>query len=227
MKHSKSSRRNFLKGSALATLGATVAGVPTGKAVAADLSTEAVTLPSGIVIPGDDSVTRPRPADQKPVHDLTTQPLEKVRVAVIGLNRGMAHVDAALGIEFAEVVAVCDWREDRAKRAAAECEKRSGKAPAIYGGTEHIWEQMVQRDDIDAVYIATPWHWHVPMAVGAMEHGKHAFTEVPAAVTIEDCWQLVDASERTRRHCVLLENCCYGENELFVSTWPVKECSAN
>ena len=75
---------------------------------------------------------------------------------------------------------------------------------------------MVEREDVDVVYIATPWEWHVPMCLRVMHHGKHAFVEVSAAVTVEQCWQLVDTSERTQRHCVLLENCCYGENELFV-----------
>ena len=216
MKNLNSSRRDFLKASTLATLGASVTLGATREAAAADVTTESVTLPSGIVIPGDDSVTRPRPPGQKPVHDLTTPPLEKVRMAVIGLNRGMSHVAAGLKIEFCEITAVCDLREDRAKHAASEIEKTSGKAPAVYSGTEHIWEKMVERDDIDVVYIATPWAWHVPMALGAMEHGKHAFVEVAAAVTVDDAWKLVDTSERTQRHCSLLENCCYGENELFV-----------
>jgi hypothetical protein len=216
MNNKNSSRRDFLKASALAGLGASAASLSTTNAAARDISTEPVTLPSGIVIKGDIGVTRPRPNGQKPVHDLTTQPLEKVRVGVIGLNRGMAHVEACLKIEFCEVVAVCDWRDDRAQHAAKECQKAGAKAPAIYSGTEHIWEKMVEREDLDAVYVATPWAWHVPMALGAMEHGKHAFVEVAAAVTVDDAWKLVDTSERTRRHCVLLENCCYGENEMFV-----------
>src|SRR5438270_4680375 len=128
----------------------------------------------------------------------------------------MVHVNSCLNIEFANVVAVCDWRNDRANEAADVCAKKTGKRPAVYGGTEDIWEQMVERDDIDAIYIATPWNWHVPMALRSMEHGKHAFVEVPAAVTLDDCWRLVNVSERTQRHCVMLENCCYGENELFV-----------
>src|SRR5581483_9072433 len=118
--------------------------------------------------------------------------------------------------EFAEVVAVCDVLEDRVKRAADACVQKHGKQPAVYSGTEQIWEQMVDREDLDVVYIATPWEWHVPMALRTMERGKHAFVEVAAAVTVDDCWQLVDTSERTRRHCGLLDNCCYGENELFV-----------
>lgn len=208
MNKSNLSRRNFLKASALAGVGASLAGVSQA-AAPLEPSTAIASLT-------DISLTRPRPAGQKPVNTLTTKPLEKVRVAVIGLHRGMTHVQSCLGIEFAEVVAVCDLRNERAVHAADVCEKASGKRPAIYGGTEHIWEQMVDRDDIDAVYIATPWEWHEPMAVRTMERGKHAFVEVAAAVTVDDCWRLVDTSERTQRHCVLLENCCYGQNELFV-----------
>ena len=75
---------------------------------------------------------------------------------------------------------------------------------------------MLQRDDIDAVYIATPWVWHTPMAVETMEHGKHALVEVPAALTIDECWQLVETSERTRLNCMMMENVCYGREELMV-----------
>ena len=208
MNKSNLSRRNFLKASALAGVGASFAGVSTAAPPVAPSSGGAST--------SDISATRPRPAGQKPVHDLTTKPLERVRVAVIGLHRGMTHVDSCLGIEFAEVVAVCDIIDDRAKAAADRCEKKSGKRPVIYSGNENVWEQMVDRDDIDAIYIATPWRWHVPMALRTMERGKSAFVEVAAAVTVDDCWRLVDTSERTQRHCVLLENCCYGENEMFV-----------
>lgn len=213
MKDSNSSRRDFLKTSALAGLGAALAGcaAPAGRSEAG-----AVTLPSKIVLNPNMSVTRPRPAGQKPVDALTTAPLEKVRVAFIGLNRGMTHVNACLHLEFVEVVAVCDLREDRTKHAAEACAAKNGRQPAMYSGTENIWEQLVDRDDIDVVYISTPWAWHVPMALRAMERGKHAFVEVAAAVTVDDCWKLVDTSERTQRHCVMLENCCYGENELFV-----------
>ena len=208
MNESNLSRRNFLKASALAGVGASIGGV--------SQSAEPLAPSTAITSLADLSQTRPRPAGQQPVNNLTTKPSARIRVAVIGLNRGLTHVESCLGIEFAEVVAVCDWHNERAVHAADVCEKKSGKRPAIYGGTENIWEQMVERDDIDAVYIATPWEWHVPMAMRAMERGKCAFVEVAAAVTVDDCWRLVDTSERTQRHCVLLENCCYGENELFV-----------
>ncbi|MBI5382851.1 MAG: Gfo/Idh/MocA family oxidoreductase [Opitutae bacterium] len=210
MSRSQPTRRRFLQTSAWAGLGASLASLTLGRNEAAAQSVIASK-------PGTDlSAVPPRPAGQKPVHALTTPPLERVRIAVIGLHRGMTHVKAALGIEFAEVVAVCDIIDERAQLAAQECEKRRGKRPAIYSGSDSAWEKLVERDDIDVVYIATPWDWHVPMAVRTMERGKHAFVEVAAAVTVEECWKLVDVSERTQRHCVLLENCCYGENELFV-----------
>ncbi|MCF7731372.1 MAG: Gfo/Idh/MocA family oxidoreductase [Akkermansiaceae bacterium] len=208
-------RRDLHKTTALGGLATSLAGLfgGTSNATAAG---GLVTLPSGITIRPDIVNPRPRPQGQKPVHNLTTKPLQKVSVAIIGLSRGMTHVNDSLNLEFAEVVAVCDLRDDRAKNAADRCEQVRGKRPAIYSGTEHIWEKMVARDDIDVVYIATPWAWHVPMALSTMEHGKHAFVEVAAAVTVDDCWKLVDTSERTQRHCVMLENCCYGENELFI-----------
>jgi hypothetical protein len=209
VKRSDFSRRSFLKRSTLVGLATSVAGLSGGIAVAKD--------PGSVEgMKSDLGRTRRRPAGQKPVHDLTTKPMEKIRVGVIGLRRGLVHVQSCLGIEFAEVVAVCDARNERCLEAADLCEKMSGKRPVIYGGTEHIWEKMVDRDDIDVVYIATPWNWHVPMALRTMERGKHAFVEVAAALTVDECWQLVDASERTQRHCVMLENCCYGENELFI-----------
>ena len=200
------SRRTFLKYSAVAGLGATV-GLPAANRLGASEPA-----------PGSASLPAPpsRPSGQKPVHDLTTRPLERVRVAVIGLHRGMEHVRCAAGTEFADLVAVCDIFEDRAKAAADLYEKARGKRPALYSGSEHVWEQLADRDDIDAVYVATPWDWHVPMALRVLERGKHAFVEVSAALTVDDCWRLVDASERLQRHCVILENCCYGENELFV-----------
>jgi hypothetical protein len=208
------SRRDLLKTTAiggLATSFAGLLGTTTNAAAAAP-----VKLPSGITIRPDIVRPRPRPAGQKPVHQLTTKPLDRVRVAHIGLSRGITHLNDSLNIEFVDVVAVCDLREERANNAAKRCEQVRGKRPEVYGGTEHIWEKLVARDDIDVVYVSTPWAWHVPMAVAAMEHGKHAFVEVSAAVTVDECWKLVDTSERTQRHCVMLENCCYGENELFV-----------
>ncbi len=211
-------RRDLLKTTSLAGFGASLAAA-TGCATGARATEPAAAITrssGGKTFTANIGATRPRPAGQKPVHDLTTKPIEKVRVAHIGLSRGISHVNDSLRLDWVEVVAVCDLREDRAKRAADQCEKARGKRPEVYGGTADIWEKLVDRDDIDVVYISTPWNWHMPMAVRAMEKGKHAFIEVSAAVTVDECWGLVDTSERTRRHCVMLENCCYGENELLV-----------
>jgi predicted dehydrogenase len=95
--------------------------------------------------------------------------------------------------------------KDRVAAAQAKVVKAGQKEPAGYSAGETDFENLVKRDDLDVVYIPTPWRWHVPMAVAAMEAGKHVFVEVPAASTLEDCWRLVDTSERTRRHCVMLE----------------------
>jgi hypothetical protein len=216
MNQANASRRDFLKASMLAGVGATLANLGGGCAGTPAAGTALVVPTKGGVLSADYTSTRPRPAGQKPVHDLTTEPRERVRVAVIGLHRGMTHVVNCASLDFVEVVAVCDIVDDRAKGAADAVEKKTGKRPAIYSGNENVWEQMVARDDLDAVYIATPWAWHVPMCLRTMEHGKHALVEVAAALTVDDCWRLVDASERLQRHCILLENCCYGENELFV-----------
>ena len=126
------------------------------------------------------------------------------------------HVTEYLGVEGLTVTAVCDVVKDAALKAQAAVERAGHHPPAVYANGERDFENLVKRDDVDFAYIATPWEWHVPMALAAMNGGKHAFVEVPAAATLEDCWKLVDTSEKTRRHCLMMENCCYGYNELLV-----------
>ena len=172
---------------------------------------------AGILPDARVSLTLPRPAGQQPVHQLASRPCQRVRIGVIGAGqRGTSLMKDIVGIDFADIVAVCDLHRERAEAAAQRISTVRGSAPAVVGGSEDAWTGLVARDDLDVVYIATPWEWHVPMALQAMAHGRHAFVEVPAAVTVADCWRLVDASERTQRHCVMLENCCYGDNELLV-----------
>ena len=202
-------RRDFLKLGAMAGL-----GLGLGSLSSADAAPDPKNLK--LLAAADIGVTRPRPAGQKPVWALQTTPTAKVRCAFIGLSRGFTHVGSAVNLDFAEVVAVCDIIPERAKRAADRVRTKTGKEPAMYTEDENAWEKMVARDDIDVVFIATPWEWHVPMAVKTMENGKHAFVEVSAAVSVDECWRLVDTSERTQRHCAILENCCYGDEELFV-----------
>jgi predicted dehydrogenase len=87
----------------------------------------------------------------------------------------------------------------------------------LYTGSERGFEKLVARNDIDLVYTATPWEWHVPVMLAALAHGKHAATECPTGTTLKDLWALVDASEKAQKHCIQLENCNYGYNEMLVN----------
>jgi hypothetical protein len=141
-----------------------------------------------------------------------------VRIAIVGTGlRGKSMLNEWLGVDNVRITALCDIVPAKVD-AAREMMRKAGHAyePAVYTGGEHDFVNLCRREDVDFVYTATPWQWHVPVMVAAMEHGKHAGTEVPAAYTIDECWKLVETSERTRRHCLLMENCCYGYNELLV-----------
>ncbi len=141
--------------------------------------------------------------------------LKKVRVGVVGLgHRGAGAVHRLAMIPGVEVAALCDLRAD--KLAAQVKWLKDNKKPAAkeFTGPDG-WKRMCDFDGIDAVYNVTDWRNHAPIALYAMNAGKHAFIEVPAAMTLDECWALVETSERTRRHCVQLENCCYGEEEML------------
>jgi predicted dehydrogenase len=141
--------------------------------------------------------------------------LETVRIGFIGLgNRGPDAVARMRRIEGVEIKALCDIRPEKVNAVQKSLEG-SIHHPEIYTGGEDEWKKLCERADIDLVYIATPWNLHTPMAVYAMNHDKHACTEVPAAKTLDECWQLVETSERTRKHCMILENCCYDFFELL------------
>jgi hypothetical protein len=145
------------------------------------------------------------------------EPHETVRMGLIGAGgRGSSMLAEFLACENVRITAICDINEDHARKAAAAVAKRGSPEPALYTKGDHDYENLVKRDDIDFVYCPVPWPVHAPAAIAAMEHGKHALVEVPVALTIEDCWKLVDTSERTRKHCIMCENCCYGYNELMV-----------
>jgi hypothetical protein len=141
---------------------------------------------------------------------------EKVRFALVGCGgRGMGLLRDILGVPGVEVKAVCDIVPEKVARAQAAVTKAGQTSPEGYAKGERHFEDLCRRGDLDLVFVATPWSWHVPMAVAVLEGGAHAGVEVPAAVTLEECWRLVDVSERARRHCVMLENCCYGWSEML------------
>ncbi len=142
------------------------------------------------------------------------KPFKELRVGVIGLGRGALGLDLGK-IPFVKIVAVCDLSQPRIDNALKKCADNKIAKPRVYTGSPEAWKKLCDSPDIDLVYNGTPWELHAPIALYAMEHGKHVVTEVPSALTIEECWALVETSERTRRHCMQLENCCYGETEML------------
>lgn len=145
------------------------------------------------------------------------KPIDRVRIGFIGVGgQGSSHVGNFLKIENVEVKAVCDIIESKVTRIQKRVQEAGGKKPDGYSRGEYDFKRMCRRDDLDLVFISTPWRWHVPMCIEAMNTGKHAAVEVPAAVTIKECWQLVATSEKTQKHCVMMENCCYDRIELMI-----------
>lgn len=141
--------------------------------------------------------------------------IDKVRIGFIGLGmRGPGAVQRMSHIEGVEIKALCDKDPQRATKAQAILEKQGLPKAKEYSG-ENGWKTMINTEELDLVYICTPWKLHTPMALYAMQHGKHVACEVPIAVTLDECWQLVETSEKTRRHCMMLENCCYDFFEML------------
>ncbi|MFC7304139.1 Gfo/Idh/MocA family protein [Streptomyces monticola] len=195
--------RRLLLGGALATTGALAAGG--GSAQAAPLERAG-------------AVPAPAPrrgTGQKSMVNVPFEVHKTVRVGVIGLgNRGGPMCEGWSIIPGCTVTAVCDIRADRVKRTADQLVAKGKPRPAELGGSDESYAQLLRRDDIDLVYIATPWEFHYRQAKDALEAGKHVIVELPIATELDELWDLVDTSERTRRHLILSENCSYGRNEL-------------
>ncbi|WP_462153592.1 Gfo/Idh/MocA family oxidoreductase [Pseudoalteromonas piscicida] len=151
------------------------------------------------------------------VQGLVVPKLDVVRVGFIGVGqRGVGAVKHFCHLDGVEIKAICDTHQEVVDRAVKIVVDKGLPKPATYGKSDMDYRRMLARDDIDIVIISTPWKWHTPMAVDTMESGKHALVEVPAAVTIEEAWQLVNTAERTQKNCMMLENVCYGRDELMV-----------
>lgn len=155
--------------------------------------------------------TPSRPKGQTDVIELRAEPIPNVRIAIIGLgNRGVGAIYRLSKIPTATIVAICDIQPDYIDRA----KKYLTSKVDTYTGSED-WKRICERDDIDLVYVCTHWDLHAPIGVYAMNHGKHVALEVPAALTIKECWDLVDTAEKKRKHCIMLENCNYDFFELM------------
>jgi predicted dehydrogenase len=180
----KSNRRTFLKSTGIAGIGIAA----TSRLMAASLEKKHVQRfnMSGFAAP----------------------PLEKVRIGIIGMGqRGPAHMATMNLIEGTEIKALCDIRPEKVNAAKKRLEGTRHN-PDVYTGAED-WKKVCEREDIDLIIVTTPWYMHTMMSVYAMKHGKHVASEVPAAGTLEECWQLVETAEQTRRHIMMMENYCY------------------
>ncbi|MGA0402487.1 MAG: Gfo/Idh/MocA family protein [Flavobacteriaceae bacterium] len=159
-----------------------------------------------------------RPTDQKYMGDFAAEPLEKVRAAFIGLGyRGKGHLDFFATLEGTEVVALSDLYEDNIDKSLAILEKsdRDSTSVKTYSGDEKAWLQMLEEVRPDVVFISTNWTNHAPMCIESMKRGAHAFVEVPMALTIEELWDVVNTSEKTGKHCMMMENVNYSRDELM------------
>ena len=197
-------RRDFLKAGALGVAAGAAASCTEPGAEAATLGAQASSSASA-------ADASPQGLPAPPAQPLAAPPLDPVRIGFVGVGgMGTAHVRNLVRIDGCVITAVCDIRAEHAERAAAIIEEAGHPRPAFYTRGERDFERLCAEADLDLVYTATPWRWHVPVCVAAMENGKHAATEVPAAYTLDDCWRLVETAERTERHCVMMENVNYG-----------------
>ncbi|HKG08423.1 MAG TPA: Gfo/Idh/MocA family oxidoreductase [Pedobacter sp.] len=199
----KPNRRKFLQQLAIGT-GAAAIGLPA-------FAGEHIPTDEGLSV----ALSTGRGSAQFNMSGYAAPKIDKVKIGIVGLgSRGSGAVSRMSFIEGAEVKALCDKVSEKVT-AAQKTLTAKGLPKAKEFSGENGWKQMIDNEDLDLIYICTPWSLHTPMAVYAMEHGKHAATEVPAALTLEDCWKLVETSEKTRKHCMMLENCCYDFFELL------------
>jgi predicted dehydrogenase len=148
---------------------------------------------------------------------LTAPPMAMVRIGYVGIGgQGSSHVKNLLKIPGCRITAVCDVRAERTDWAAKAITAEGHPTPTAYTRGPRDFERMCETEDLDLVYNATPWEFHVPIMLAAMKNGKHTATEVPAAMTVEDCWAMVEAAEKSKKHCVLMENCNYDRAEMMV-----------
>ncbi|MBX3288833.1 MAG: Gfo/Idh/MocA family oxidoreductase [Acidobacteria bacterium] len=196
-------RREMLKNSVLAGFGLTLFGAEV-KAASRDENVLA------------ELIAGPAQKNRSMI-DVPFERHETVRLGIIGTGlRGRSVLGEFLNVPNVRITALCDIVQEKADRAKAMVTKAGQPEPAVYVKGDRGYEEMLKRDDIDFVFIATPWEWHVPQALAAMNAGKHVGVEVPAGYTIKELWQLVDTSEKTRRHMMMMENCCYDYDELLI-----------
>ena len=167
-------------------------------------------------VQGGFAAVAPKEPAGAPMRNFKCAPMEKIRVGIVGLGaRGYGAARRLVAVPGIEIVALCDIRTWFAERSMKAIEERTGKRPAVYSGSAEAYKKLCDRPDVDVVYNCTSWNAHAEVSLYAMRAGKHTLIEVPAAMTVDECWELVETAERTRLHCMQLENCCYGEHEML------------
>lgn len=150
-----------------------------------------------------------------PMHGFAAPALRHIRMGIVGMGgRGQGVIERIKGLSGISVTAICDINPDKLAQARQRLAAAGKPAAKEYYGAE-AWRALCDDSNVDVVYNTTPWELHVPVQLAAMNGGKHVFTEVPSAFTVDECWELVETSERTKCHCMQLENCCYGEIEML------------
>jgi predicted dehydrogenase len=161
-----------------------------------------------------DATSTAQPASTAPYR---AAPIETVRIGYVGIGgQGSSHVRNLLKIPGCQITAVCDIRPERTDWATKEIAAAGQRPPTAYTRGPQDFQRLCETEALDLVYNATPWEFHVPIMLAAMKNGKHTATEVPAAMTVDDCWAIVEASEKLQKHCVLMENCNYDRMEMMV-----------
>ena len=150
-----------------------------------------------------------RPAGQEDVIGLRLAPIDTVRIGFVGLGgRGSYALYRYLSVPWTKIVALCDIEPERVEKNVKFLRENNIEVEGTYTG-DNGYKELCRRDDIDLVYICTDWVNHTPVALEALNNGKNVACEVPSATSLEECWALVNAAEKNRRHCMMLENCCY------------------
>ncbi len=156
-----------------------------------------------------------RPAGQQHMLEFRAEPIKTVRVAFIGLGmRGPGAVERMMNIPGVEIAALCDVKKENVEKVSKMLKEKGFPAAKEFYGDTIVWRQVTALADVDLVYVVTDWQSHAKIGIQAMEDGKHVAIEVPAALTMDEIWGLINTSERTRKHCVQLENCVYDFFEL-------------
>ena len=156
-------------------------------------------------------------AQSQPSPDFAAPPMETVRVGFVGIGgQGGGHVRNLLRIPGCRITAVCDIRAERTDWATKQTTDAGHPAPVVYNRGPRDFERLCETEDLDLVFNATPWEWHAPIMLAAMKNGKHTATEVPAVMTLDDSWAIVESAEKHKRHCVMMENCNYDRMEMMV-----------